>query len=227
MRPYLGAIPAIVLITQSAFTPARLRDSAVPPIPFQAVGGGEVFLELSVDAHGVVQDVTTLRATPPFTESMTSAVRAWRFDPAVEKSAPQTGRRGELAKAPIASTVLAAGMFRPPTLNTPTIGEQPRRGAAASDGTPVPLTTVMPPFPPLARDSGVVLLEVRVDDQGRVAAANVVRSAPPFDQPALEAVRQWTFRRAKIRGTPVEALAYVLFGFRAPLDSAGHLEGRH
>src|SRR6478672_8387468 len=108
MTRYLGAIPAIVLITQSGFTPARLRDGAVPPIPFQAAGGGEVFLELSVDAHGVVQDVTTLRATPPFTEWMTRAVRAWRFDPAVEKSAPQAGRRGEPAKAPIASTVLAA-----------------------------------------------------------------------------------------------------------------------
>ena len=89
----------------------------------------------------------------------------------------------------VESTVLVAGIFRPPTLNTPTLGEPPRNVASASNETPFPLTTVMPRYPPLARDSGIVLVEARVDAGGGVADVKVIRSARPFDEPALDAAR--------------------------------------
>jgi TonB family protein len=113
--------------------------------------------------------------------------------------------------------VLVAGIFRPPTLNTPTLGEPPRNVASASNETPFPLTTVMPRYPPLARDSGIVLVEARVDAGGGVADVKVIRSVRPFDEPALDAARRWTFRPARVRGTAVATLAYIAFAFRQPV----------
>jgi TonB family protein len=118
----------------------------------------------------------------------------------------------------VESKVLVAGIFRAPSINTPTLGEPPAdTGIIPSEETPLPVITATPPYPPLARDAGVVLIEVRVDPGGRVADARTIRSSPPFDEPALDAARQWTFRPARVRGSSVTALAYIVFGFRPPI----------
>jgi TonB family protein len=113
--------------------------------------------------------------------------------------------------------VLVAGVFRPPALSGPTLGERPRDLSAASSETPFPLTLVMPPFPPLASAAGVVLLEANVDGRGDVTTTTVVRSAPPFDGAAQDALRQWKFRPARAGNVPRAALVYVVFGFPLPV----------
>jgi len=50
-----------------------------------------------------------------------------------------------------------------------------------------------------------------------VADAQVIRSAPPFDEPARDAARRWTFRPARVQGTSVVGLAYIVFAFRQPI----------
>lgn len=218
VRDLFGCAAAIAMAGQGGFVPAQYREGALPQIPIQALGGGEVFVELSVSSSGGVSGVRTLRATPPFTEAVNDAVRSWQFRPAEEEVEPEAGKPVEpKPRKRVESTVLVAGIFRPPTLNTPTSGEPPRNVASASSGTPFPLTTVTPRYPPLARDSGIVLIEVRVDTGGGVADAKVIRSARPFDEPALDAARRWTFRPARVRGKAVTTLAYIAFAFRQPV----------
>ena len=215
---FLVACSAIVALAQARFVPAHYRDGALPQIPVQALGGGEVFLELTVSSTGGVSAVRILRATPPFTETLSQAVRGWRFVPAEEEMEPEPGRPGDLKlRKVVDSTVLVAGLFRPPTLNTPTLGEPPTDLASASDETPFPVATVMPAYPPLARDSGTVLVEVHVDLRGDVVDAVAIRSAPPFDAPAIDAARGWKFRPARLRGRSVDTLAYIVFAFRQPV----------
>ena len=214
----LALCSTLVALAQGGFVPSHYREGALPQIPFQAVGGGEVFLELSVGSSGVVSAVRMLRTTPPFTDLMSQAVRGWRFVPAEEEIEPEPGRPVDpKPRRPVDSRMLVAGLFRPPALSTPTFGELPKDVASASDETPFPVATVMPAYPPLARDSGIVLVEVRVDPRGNVVDAVAIRSAPPFDQPALAAARQWKFRPARVRGTAVASLAYIVFGFRQPV----------
>ena len=218
VRYVLRCAAAVAMAGQGGFMPAQYRDGVLPQIPIQAVGGGEVVVELSVSSTGVVSGVRTLRATAPFTDAVTSAVRGWQFRPAEEDVEPDAGKPVQpKPRTRVESTVLVAGVFRPPTLNTPTLGEPPRDVASASSETPFPLTTVTPRYPPLARDSGMVLVEARVDVRGRVADAKVIRSAHPFDEPALEAARRWTFRPARVHGTSVATLAYIAFAFRQPV----------
>ncbi|MCB9765533.1 MAG: energy transducer TonB [Alphaproteobacteria bacterium] len=78
----------------------------------------------------------------------------------------------------------------------------------AVDAPPQPVNRAAPAYPPRARAKGItgfVTLNLRVGFDGRVEDARVVEAQPKgvFEQPALEAVRQWTFRPATYEGRPV------------------------
>ena len=63
------------------------------------------------------------------------------------------------------------------------------------------LVGAMPRFPPGVKTrGGVLLLSVTVDERGDVVEAHVVRSHPPFDDPAVEAIRKWKFEPAVMHG---------------------------
>jgi len=119
------------------------------------------------------------------------------------------------------ATVLVAGIVRAPTLNSPTLGEPSRDVGAAADTTPFPLRIIAPSFPPLARDDGVVLVEVMVDAGGKVGEAKALTSSPGFEQLALNTARTWSFRPARAKGEAVAAYAYLVFAFRQPVTGSG------
>ena len=209
----------VTVSAQGTLSPARYRNGPIPSLPVLAVGigGGQLFLELAVSQSGSVAAVRPLRTTAGFTELTVGAVQMWQFVPAEERVEPKTGATGPTTRR-VDSKVLVVAMFRPPTLQTPTLGEPIRNVALASDETPLPVSTTMPPFPPLARNPGVVLVEARVDGLGMVVGVKVLRSAPPFDGVARNAARQWKFRPSRIGGKPVTSFVYILFGFPVPLS---------
>jgi len=173
-------------------------------------------VEVGVSNAGRVTSVTPLRATPPFTDMVVGAVRGWQFAPA-ESTSDGSGGNSSGKRQPVASKVLVAAVVRPPTLNTPSLGEPAKDVAAESDETPFPLIATTPVFPALASQPGVVLVEVQVGLDGSVVSASAIRSAPPFDDAALAAVRLWKFRPSRVRGRSVVARAYVIFGFTLPI----------
>jgi TonB family protein len=162
-----------------------------------------------------VTKVTPLRSTPPFTDLVVKAVAGWRFSAAMADSVGADGKP-EGPKA-VPAKVLVAAHFRPPSMLTPTLGERPSNVGNASADMAYPTGTPEPPYPPQARGSGVVLVEVRVDPAGKVGDAAVVGSAGVFDAPALETARRWSFRAARLRGRPTTTYAYLLFGFAEPV----------
>jgi protein TonB len=113
--------------------------------------------------------------------------------------------------------VIVAAVFRPPALQGPTLGDTPRSVGSATPGAPVPIALTAPTYPTTARESGVVMLEVRLDSAGQIAGSSVVRSAPAFDAAAQSAVRQWRFRPASSNGAPMPAIVYAVLGFPAPV----------
>jgi TonB family protein len=198
----LAAVCAVVAAQEVNFQPAVYRIGALPVMPTTAVGGGEVVLDASVDARGNVTAVTQLRITPPFADLFTDAVRGWAFRPARDLDLP----------AP--SHVLVAVLVRPPALTIPsTFGEPPRDAAVARPDVPVPISMITPAQPPHAQRSGVVLVEVRIDTGGKVTRVRVLHSAPPYDGAAQDAAEKWTFRAARMRGTPITSIGYLVFGF--------------
>ena len=76
----------------------------------------------------------------------------------------------------------------------------------------------VPPIYPLeaqhAKVQGMVIVEVRIEPDGRVSNARVMRSVPQLDQAALDAVSQWEFSPAldgEGRATPVIVTIIVQF----------------
>jgi protein TonB len=111
-------------------------------------------------------------------------------------------------------------MFRPPSLDDGATASAPLIDLAApSMEVPFPIRTARPTYPPQAAANAVVLVEVAVDREGRVASASMVSGDPGFKDVALEAARGWTFRPAHRQGQPVLAFAYLIFGFRRPVAS--------
>lgn len=81
---------------------------------------------------------------------------------------------------------------------------------------PQKVRDVSPVYPKIAQASkvsGVVILDIVVDTEGKVRDIRVLRSVPMLDNAALEAVRQWQYTPTLINGvaTPVQMTVTVNF----------------
>ena len=217
MRTALIVSVALVatLSAQEPYAPARYARGAAPVLPVMTVGGGEVFLELTIRPNGTVEAIRPLRSTPPFTGVLSNAVNGWQFTPALEAVVGPDGKQEGSKNA--TSKVMVAGMFRAPTLLTPTLGEKPADVGAASEDVAYPTTTIEPPYPPQALSAGLVVVEASTDTTGKVLAARVISSSPAFDPAAVDAARKWRFKPARIKGHPTSTYVYLVFGFPQPV----------
>jgi TonB family protein len=188
----------------------RFIDGGAPAQNPMAVGGGEVVLELSIDARGNVAGVRPLRDTPPFGQALISAVRTWRFEPAVTTGGKTPG--------PVAAGALVVGVFRAPTLyGGPTLGTPPAPVAAPSPHLPSALSMPAPAHPPNSIDVGVVLIEIELSAAGQPVEYRVLSPASGFDSAALAAVRTWRFSPPSEPGSAAGFAVYAVLGFRPPV----------
>lgn len=76
------------------------------------------------------------------------------------------------------------------------------------DEAPAPVRTPAPEYPASMRDSkvsGVVSVVLVVNEAGEVIAAEIGKSTnEEFNAPALEAIRRWKFKPAKVAGAAVK-----------------------
>lgn len=81
------------------------------------------------------------------------------------------------------------------------------------------LTHVEPVYPSDAATAGVegtVIVEAKIDAEGRVESARVVRSIPPLDQAALDAVMRWRFEPLMFEGEPTALYTTLTVKFTLP-----------
>lgn len=81
---------------------------------------------------------------------------------------------------------------------------------------PTKIKNVQPVYPTLAqaaRVEGSVLLEVKIDEHGKVADAKVLRSVPLLDDAALDAVRQWEYTPMRRGNVAVPTVMAVTVNF--------------
>ena len=124
-----------------------------------------------------------------------------------------------------ATLVLSAGLSL--ALGSPARAQEPK---VAGTDVPAPRRTkfVAPAYPVEAQMRGlrgIVILELIVDEQGRVATADVIRSVPPFDEAALSAARQWEYEVTQVDGRPVRVRVTVPITFALKLPEMTRAEG--
>lgn len=197
---------------QPRFLRPRLSTAELPPLPAPTIaGGGEVLIEAVVDRRGVVTRPQILRSTPPYTQFVLDAMARWTFEPA-----RAVDYKGIETTVDMPVTVFA--IYRPPVLlNTPTIGEPAKDLMKPSGDVALATMTMAPLYPPDARDGGVLLYEIALDDVGRVTETRNVASVGGLDSAAQSALAQFRFRPASFRARPVAATTYVIFAFRVPV----------
>jgi hypothetical protein len=213
----LAALALVVLVSAQAlqkpqFFPPRIKSGELPPLPSPIVaGGGEVLIEALVDRRGAMIRPTILRATPPYTQFVLDAIARWQFEPARD-----IDYKGLETTVEMPVTIVA--IYRAPVLlNTPTIGEPPKDLMKPSGDVAVATKTAQPLYPPNARDGGVVLYEIGLDEAGRVTETRHVSSVGGFDSAASGALAEFQFRPGLFRARLVPTTTYVLFGFRVPV----------
>ncbi len=83
---------------------------------------------------------------------------------------------------------------------------------------PVPVKTVNPEYPELAKKAGMegtVWVKILVDKEGKAKKAQIIKSdSEIFNEPALEAAKQWVFTPAMMNNGPVAVWASVPFRFK-------------
>ena len=208
---WLGMTPAAEQ-SQPVPTSARVRAGArVPLAPALVVGGGEVVLDVSVGTTGSVEKVTPVRATPPYTDLLVSAVKGWRFDAATatvkETLQPSEGH------------VLVAAVFRPPQVYAaPALGAPTAAVGKLSPTLPQPGTLAMPAaYPPRAVRDGTVLVEVALTAAAVVRDLKVLSPPSAFDSAALETVKGWRFGFPSEPTGADQVFVYAVVGFREPI----------
>jgi len=92
------------------------------------------------------------------------------------------------------------------------------RKVIRAGGSIVPRKThdVPPVYPEEAKVAGVggvVILEIRIDGDGSVVDAAVLKSIPMLDQAAQEAVLQWKYEPMLLNGEPVDVIMTVTINF--------------
>jgi TonB family protein len=194
----------LLLTVQAEVATSRLAGGNPPDLPPLAQNGGLVGLELRIAPSGIVQEAIVVDDAPPFTEELRKVVRLWKYEPRMVEGTPAAAR------------VAVLGLFRAPTLlgGAP---PPPKRISAPSEEIPYPTHTATPAYPPQALDSGVVMLEVEVDEKGAVADVEILNRTEGFDAVAVEAARRFRFQPAKDDGRPVRSFAVVVFGFPQPV----------
>ena len=101
---------------------------------------------------------------------------------------------------------------------------------AGTDGVPVPKRRklVRPEYPPEAAAKGlrgIVILELIIGVDGGVDEVKVVRSVPPFDDPAVSAAEGWEYEPTTIDGRPVRVSLTVPISFLMKLPEITREEG--
>lgn len=184
------ATPRLVAVAPVFVEPKLLHGFKPPELPM-------VWATVKVDAHGESQGVV-LESTDAekFLPAINESLKQWRFAAA---------RHGGVA---------VAAEVRVPFMVMPVM--KPHRAEKMSP--PKAIKKVEPDYPIGLRASrlqGEVVVEFVVTAEGRVTDAIVVRSTNPlFEEPALEAIRKWTFEPGRVDGKPVNTKLQLPIGFQ-------------
>jgi TonB family protein len=220
MKRVLGgaSIVATILICSAAVALAQFRY--MPPEVTSATDahypngtifqGGVVVLDLSLDAEGHISASKVLRDIASLTPVATSSVQSWKFNPAFEKG---TKRPSEMRVA----FVFLEGLSGRRTF-IPVIPDADSRPNERPTYIPPEIVSVAyPEYRLVAAGSGAVVLQVHVDDEGKIGYVEVIREMPRFTLLALNAAQKWQFQPATLNGKPIFSNVAIVFVFWPPL----------
>jgi TonB family protein len=209
--------------------PRKIRDvKPVYPTEASAAGiQGVQILEITLDPSGDVLDARALRGNHLLLRTALDAVLQWQFE---AWSGPERRLMTVTANFTLDSAPATTGTATPIRDNAAARGEAmpPAQYGSATNWPPaavrvggeirppnktVDVRAVYPDVAQKARVQGVVICDVLIGPDGKVADARIRRSIPLLDQAAIDAVRQWEFTPTRLNGNPVPIIMTVTVNF--------------
>jgi TonB family protein len=215
--------------------PVKVKDvrPIYPPLAQAERRQGVVIIEATIDGSGDVDEAKVIRSIgEDLDNAAIDAVLQWRFQPTL-----LNGTAVPVIMTVTVNFVLDSDLSEPPPPPPPppppaTVGDPPPPPPAppasptgSNDQTlriggvikaPTKIKDVRPVYPEIAqqeRVSGIVILELRIDAEGNVTDAKVIRSVPLLDDAARDAVLQWKFTPTHLNGAAVPVIMTVTVNF--------------
>ncbi|PTY05261.1 hypothetical protein DB347_17510 [Opitutaceae bacterium EW11] len=160
---------------------------------------------VEINAEGAVTDVLTDSPDAiAYRQDIQTGLKSWKFAPARRDGNPVAGQ-----------------LSLPVIITPPWTAAQPGK-----TNPPKAIRKVRPEFPYAAQEAGYkgeVQIALVVDTQGVVREPIVVRSSnPAFDEPAVEAARQWKYEPGLRNGQPVNTALLQDFVFEFNIPHGGN-----
>jgi len=165
-------------------------------------------LDVLISEEGEVRNVQVRRDIASETEEAVRSVKTWKFEPA------------KFNGKAVASRVTVAVTFNPvpnfcANIPLPPLIPQDDKARLPSSFQPPEVThATFPTCPYYALSPGTVILETSINEAGKAQHTKVLRDAPPFTAPAIQAIEDWGFAAATLNGRPVESKVVLVFCFR-------------
>lgn len=123
----------------------------------------------------------------------------------------------------VVAALIVAGALAIPAIGRAQTPTDPPRPTAQGQGAgakmqPKLIEEILPEYPPLllaARVSGVVVVDLILDEHGNVKDAHVFGQHSRFDDAVLDAVKQWRFSLSLLNGVPFTPMVRRTFTFTA------------
>jgi protein TonB len=155
-----------------------------------------------------------LEASDAFIFAAADAVKQWQYEPPAD---PPVSFDVTIAFRADGTSRLADDRGATGRLTEPYSAAGP---SPALNRPPIKIKHVAPTYPPEAIASGisgVVVIEARIDTDGRIREARVLRSVAGLDEAALAAVRQWEYETPLVNGVPAPVVTTLTIAFTLPV----------
>lgn len=211
-----------------AYVPMKVIQSDFAVFPNQAtalgITQGEARVAVQVDETGKLTDYLVVAYShPSFAESAVSAIRHWKYQPAILNGNPR-GATVELTFLYENRGIVVVDLMVGSYVEMRNLQMRPNAFNYSAchlkdlDRIPTPTKVIRPGYPmeaAKAKESGQVTVTFYIDEEGKVRMPAVSRQAnEAFAAAAVEAVSQWQFEPPMSRGRPVLVSARQEFNFK-------------
>jgi len=213
VQPVTAVSPKKVVGAAAQAKPGTTQPSVQQPGK-PAVANAKAEQAPAVTAKGPAEEQPVVAQSVPVTPMPTqiaATIEKPSSPPVSENPAPSVASSPERKPTPPQQT---ASVSEPPAMSA-SLAAPPVSGANKLISA-VPLLQTSPVYPEVAlraKASGSVVLELQIDDQGKVVKATPVSGPAIFHNAAVAAVRKWRYKPASIGGVNVSSQSRVTMAF--------------
>ncbi len=226
--------PKGIRVSEEVMRSYRLKtvDPVYPAAALKNGVQGTVILQPWIDKAGTVGEVAVVSGDPLLVESAVAAVKQWKYKPYLLNAEPfeiqtKVSLNFKISKSNAGSGTVEDAPIKPSGGLDTGPRSAIRKGPDLSPRARVPsevaqklcVKKVRPTYPAGASGQGDVIVDVIIDEHGRVANQVVRRGDRVFYSEALDAVQKWRYKPYLLNGLPVRFETDVELHFSPPRGS--------